>query len=125
MKMPAQSFIKLAICTTAGISLVSLLIPQPSWAQNTTTNANPLEDLNPQENTNPFSARDQGQAMNGIMDLMHRAQMGNIRSSSEYSTEQNQNLNDAAAKFRQRQLEMIRNQNSQNQESPANSVKTP
>jgi hypothetical protein len=125
MKMPAKSFIKLAICTTAGISLVSLLTPQPSWAQNTTTNVNPLDDLSPQQNTNPFSARDQGEAMNGIMDLMHRAQMGNIRSSSEYSTEQNQNLNDAAAKFRQRQLEMIRNQNSQNQASPANSVKTP
>jgi hypothetical protein len=60
--------------------------------------------------------------MNGIFDLMHRAQMGNIRSLSEYSTDQDQSLNDAAAKFRQRQLEMMKNQN---QASPVNPAKTP
>ena len=62
--------------------------------------------------------------MNGIMDLMHRAQMGNIRSVNEYSAEQDRSLNDAASQFRQKQLQMLRNQN-QNSANPANSVNTP
>ncbi len=123
MKLTAPSLIKLAFCTVAGISLVSLLLPQPGWTQvEPTTDVNPLQDLNPDNNRDPFSRANDGEAMNGIFDLMHRAQMGNIRSLSEYSTEQDQSLNDAAAKFRQRQLEMMKNQN---QASPVNPAKTP
>ena len=121
------SAIKLVVCT-ASISF-SLLIPQLSWAQTTptttptTTSNNALEDLE-QQNRNPFSSRDDGNAMNGIMDLMHRAQMGNIRSVNEYSAEQDRSLNDAASQFRQKQLQMLRNQN-QNSANPANSANTP
>ncbi|HCF30064.1 MAG TPA: hypothetical protein DEV81_23325 [Cyanobacteria bacterium UBA11049] len=58
------------------------------------------------------------------MDLMHRAQMGNnMRSINEYSAEQDRSLNDAATQFRQKQLQMLRNQN-QNQANPANSANT-
>ena len=116
--------IKLVVCT-ASISF-SLLIPQLSWAQTTptTTTNNALEDLD-QQNRNPFSSHsDDGNAMNGIMDLMHRAQMGNIRSVNEYSAEQDRSLNDAATQFRQKQLQMLRNQN-QNSANPANSANTP
>jgi hypothetical protein len=116
--------IKLVVCT-ASISF-SLLVPQLSWAQTTptTTTNNALEDLE-QQNRNPFSSHsDDGNAMNGIMDLMHRAQMGNIRSVNEYSAEQDRSLNDAASQFRQKQLQMIRNQN-QNSANPANSANTP
>ena len=116
--------IKLVVCT-ASISF-SLLIPQLSWAQTTPTTSsnNALEDLE-QQNRNPFSSHsDDGNAMNGIMDLMHRAQMGNIRSVNEYSAEQDRSLNDAASQFRQKQLQMLRNQN-QNSANPANSVNTP
>jgi hypothetical protein len=116
--------IKLVVCT-ASISF-SLLVPQLSWAQTTptTTTNNALEDLE-QQNRNPFSSHsDDGNAMNGIMDLMHRAQMGNIRSINEYSAEQDRSLNDAASQFRQKQLQMIRNQN-QKSANPANSANTP
>ncbi len=115
--------IKLVVCT-ASISF-SLLVPQLSWAQTTptTTTNNALEDLE-QQNRNPFSSHsDDGNAMNGIMDLMHRAQMGNIRSVNEYSAEQDRSLNDAATQFRQKQLQMLRNQN-QNSANPANSANT-
>ena len=117
------SAIKLVVCS-ASISF-SLLVPQLSWAQTTptTTTNNALEDLD-QQNRNPFSSRDDGNAMNGIMDLMHRAQMGNIRSVNEYSAEQDRSLNDAATQFRQKQLQMLRNQN-QNSANPANSANTP
>lgn len=113
--------LKLFVCT-ASISF-SLLVPQLSWAQTTTTTTttnsnNALDDLNSQQNTNPFSSHsDDGTAMNGIMDLMHRAQMGSIRSGSEYSAEQDRSINDAATQFRQKQLQMLRNQN-QNQVNP-------
>ncbi len=116
--------LKLVVCT-ASISF-SLLVPQLSWAQTTptTTTNNALEDLE-QQNRNPFSSHsDDGNAMNGIMDLMHRAQMGNIRSVNEYSAEQDRSLNDAASQFRQKQLQMLRNQN-QNSANPANSANTP
>lgn len=119
------SLIKVVVCTAASISF-SLLIPQPTWAQTTptTTSNNALEDLD-QQNRNPFSSHsDDGNAMNGIMDLMHRAQMGNIRSVNEYSAEQDRSLNDAASQFRQKQLQMLRNQN-QNSANPANSANTP
>ena len=118
------SAIKVVVCT-ASISF-SLLVPQLSWAQTTptTTTNNALEDLE-QQNRNPFSSHsDDGNAMNGIMDLMHRAQMGNIRSVNEYSAEQDRSLNDAATQFRQKQLQMLRNQN-QNSANPANSANTP
>ena len=118
------SAIKVVVCT-ASISF-SFLIPQLSWAQTTptTTTNNALEDLE-QQNRNPFSSHsDDGNAMNGIMDLMHRAQMGNIRSVNEYSAEQDRSLNDAATQFRQKQLQMLRNQN-QNSANPANSANTP
>lgn len=120
------SLIKVVVCTAASISF-SLLMLQPTWAQTTTTtnSNNALDDLNSQQNTNPFSSHnDDGNAMNGIMGLMHRAQMGNIRSTSEYSAEQNRSLNDAASQFRQKQLQMLRNQN-QNSANPANSANTP
>jgi hypothetical protein len=123
MKITPQSLIKLAVCTaTLGFSL---LIPQSSRAQVNTvpnTDPNPLQDLNTQENRDPFSRTNDGDAFGGIMQLMQRAQMGTIRSTSEFTAEQDRSINDAAAQFRQRQLEMIRNQN---QPQPANTIKTP
>lgn len=124
MRITPQSLIKLAVCTaTLGCSL---LIPQTSWAQVNNvpnTDPNPLQDLNnAQENRDPFSRTNDGDAFGGIMQLMQRAQMGTIRSTSEFTAEQDRSINDAAAQFRQRQLEMIRNQN---QPQPANSIKTP
>lgn len=113
-----QPLIKLAVCTAIGFSL---LMPQVSRAQvNTVPNTapNPLEDLNnPQENRDPFSRTNDGDAFGGIMQLMQRAQLGTIRSNSEFTAEQDRSINDAAAQFRQRQLQRIQNQN---QPQPAN-----
>ncbi|HEY9813515.1 MAG TPA: hypothetical protein V6D31_08260, partial [Candidatus Sericytochromatia bacterium] len=48
------------------------------------------------------------------LDLIHRANLGSLRTYEEFSAEQRTNLNSAADDFRKRQLEMIRkmNQNS-------------
>ncbi|MGL5192407.1 MAG: hypothetical protein ACRC8Y_02220, partial [Chroococcales cyanobacterium] len=49
-----------------------------------------------------------GQQMN-VFDLIHRAQFGTTRSMQEFHFQQQQSINDAAADFRSRQLEMLHN----------------
>lgn len=110
-------FTSLFIGTVAGISVVSLLLPQISWAQ---TDVNPLEDANPaEEGSDPFSSSGQGNSF-GIFDLIHRANLGGDRNVEDFSLEQNQSLNDAAAQFRKKQLERLQ----QRQATPA-TVTTP
>lgn len=114
-----KRFTTLFISTVAGISVVSLLLPQISWAQ-TTTDVNPLEDTNPaEEGSDPFSSSGQGNSF-GIFDLIHRANLGGDRNVEDFSLEQNQSLNDAAAQFRKKQLERLQ----QRQATPA-AVTTP
>jgi hypothetical protein len=120
MKTSASSLTKILCATVAGISLATL--SQLTWAQ-ATTDADPLRDLNQERNRDPFSRGDTGEAMSGLMDIMHRAQMGNIRSAGDYATDQNRSLDDAAAKFRQQQLQMMQNQNRSQPNNPANPPK--
>ena len=118
MKISASSLTKIFFSAVVGISLATLSLPQTTWAQ-ATTDAEPLRDLNQDRNRDPFSRGDTGDAMSGLMDIMHRAQMGNIRSAGDFATEQNQSLDDAAAKFRQQQLQMMQNQNRSQPNNPA------
>lgn len=120
MKISASSLTKIFFGVVAGISLATLSLPQLTWAQ-ATTDAEPLRDLNQDRNRDPFSRGDTGDAMSGLMDIMHRAQMGNIRSAGDFATEQNQSLDDAAAKFRQQQLQRMQ----QNQSQPNNPTNPP
>lgn len=124
MKIPAKSLTRLIIYIVAGISIASLLIPQPSWAQSAPSDrVEPLQDFNPQQNQDPFArGAEQDSFGGGIFDLIHRAQMGNIRSINEYSSEQNQSINDAAAQFRARQRQMMLQ--NQQQVNPVNPVIT-
>lgn len=108
MKMPLLPLTRLFLGTVAGIGLVSLLLPQPSWAQQANDVA-PLQDFDPEGNSDPFSRTDQGDSL-GVFDLIHRARLGNNRSLDEYSTEQNESLDAAAAKFRQMQQQRIQGQ---------------
>ena len=123
MKISASSLTKIFFSAVVGISLATLSLPQTTWAQ-ATTDAEPLRDLNQDRNRDPFSRGDTGDAMSGLMDIMHRAQMGNIRSAGDFATEQNQSLDDAAAKFRQQQLQMMQNQNRSQPNNPVNPPQT-
>lgn len=112
-------FTNRVISTVAGMGIVFLLLPQISWAQ-TTTDVNPIEDRNPaEEGSDPFSSNGQGGSL-GIFDLIHRANLGGDRNIEDFSLEQNQSLNDAAAQFRKKQLERLQ----QRQATPA-TVTTP
>jgi len=92
----------------SAIASCALLSPQASFAQASgLNNAQPLQDFQTQDNTDPFSGRSSGR---GILDLIHRSQLGGGRSMEEFTTEQRQNLNDAAAEFRNKQRLLLEKQ---------------
>ncbi|MEG4515854.1 MULTISPECIES: hypothetical protein [unclassified Microcoleus] len=92
----------------SAIASCALLSPQASFAQASgLNNAQPLQDFQTQDNTDPFSGRSSG---SGIFDLIHRSQLGGGRSMEEFNSEQRQNLNDAAAEFRNKQRLLLEKQ---------------
>ncbi|MEG4089693.1 hypothetical protein [Microcoleus sp. Pol12B4] len=93
---------------TSAIASCALFSPQASFAQASgLNNAQPLQDFQTQDNTDPFSGRSSGSA---IFDLIHRSQLGGGRSMEEFNSEQRQNLNDAAAEFRNKQRQLLEKQ---------------
>lgn len=103
----------------AGMGVLSSLLPQAILAQSTLTppgEVKPSDTFQNEQNTDPFSRSDNGSSF-GVLDLIHRATLGNTRDLNEYSIEQRQNINTAADEFRRLQLERLRNQN---QASPNN-----
>lgn len=118
MKMSSKSLTRFVLGTVAGISLVSLLFPQLSWAQ--ATDVSPLQDLNPEQNKDPFSRTSEGNSFS-MFDLIHRANLGGSMSIDDYSAEQNESLNNAAAEFRKKQQQRMQQQ----QATPINPITTP
>ena len=109
MKTKTSKSGKLMIGIAASaIASCALFSPQASFAQASgLNNAQPLQDFQTQDNTDPFSGRSSG---SGIFDLIHRSQLGGGRSMEEFTTEQRQNLNDAAAEFRNKQRLLLEKQ---------------
>ncbi|MEG4027928.1 MULTISPECIES: hypothetical protein [unclassified Microcoleus] len=92
----------------SAIASCALFCPQASFAQASgLNNAQPLQDFQTQDNTDPFSGRSSG---SGIFDLIHRSKLGGGRSMEEFNSEQQQNLNDAAAEFRNKQRLLLEKQ---------------
>jgi hypothetical protein len=92
----------------SAIASCALFSPQASFAQASgLNNAQPLQDFQTQDNTDPFSGRSSG---SGIFDLIHRSRLGGGRTMEEFNTEQRQNLNDAAAEFRNKQRLILQQQ---------------
>lgn len=119
MKISPKSLTNLVLGTVAGISVTSLVMPQLSWAQ-TATNVNPLQDFNSSEqNQDPFSSHNDGNSFS-MFDIIHRANLGSNISIDDYSAEQNESLNNAAAEFRKKQLQRM-----QQQATPVDSVNPP
>jgi len=91
----------------SAITSCALFSPQASFAQASgLNNAQPLQEFQTQDNTDPFS----GSSGSGIFDLIHRSRLGGGRSMEEFTTEQRQNLNDAATEFRNKQRLLLENQ---------------
>jgi hypothetical protein len=118
MKIQPKSLTSLVVGTVA-VSVMSLLLPQPNWAQ--TIGVDPLQDLNSEENGDPFSGNNEGNSY-GVFDLIHRARLGSGPNLEDYNSDQNQKLNTAAAEFRKKQRERLQ---VQQQATPTNPVATP
>ncbi len=121
MKVSQLPLTRLVLGTVAGIGLLSLLTAQPSWAEpyNQSNKVDPLydlNDLNSQRNSNPFSNRGQGDSLS-MVDFIRRASQGNGRSVGDYSAEQSENLDTAAAQFRARQQQQLQGQKQGTQEN--------
>ena len=104
MKTKTSKSGKLMIGIAASaIASCALFSPQASFAQASgLNNTQPLQEFQTQDNIDPFSGR--------IFDLIHRSRLGGGRSMEEFTTEQRQNLNDAAAEFRNKQRLLLENQ---------------
>ncbi|WP_045055228.1 hypothetical protein [Aliterella atlantica] len=117
MKNTAKLFQRLVLGTVASIGVFSLLLPQSAWAQSS-TDVNPLQDFqNNDQNNDPFSSRNED-SMNSVFDLIHRAQLGTNRDASEFNAEKTQSLDAAAAEFRKQQQQRLQSPNQTNNVNP-------
>lgn len=136
MKTLARSLTRLVL-VVAGIGVASLVLPQTSWADdlprqveplnefnsnqddNIPRQVRPLEEFNSDQTTDPFSSRSTDSF--GMLDLIRRA-TSNTRNWDDYTRDQNEDLNSAAAEFRARQRQLIQ---SPQQVNPSPSVTQP
>lgn len=107
--------LNLSLATIAiAIGFSPLLLCQPTWADEEssepTNRAADLLDPQIQELEDPFYGSGGDPEQFNPLDLIHRANLGGLRSMEEFIIEQDQNLNDAATDFRARQLQLLRQQ---------------
>ena len=100
MKKPFLPVTKVIFTTLAGISFASLVMTPPSLAQLGSVDSNSSTDL--QNNNDPFGLSNNGNF--DMMELMHRANFGNINWNAE---QQSQKLDSTAAEFRAKQQEIF------------------
>lgn len=114
--MNKKTGIILSILASTGVT--TCLLASPSFAQsniyNVSGEARPEDTFKTQEGSDPFSTNSDNSS---VFNLIHRAQMGNLRDMSDFNSEQRQSIQSAADKFRQQQLDRIR-KNNQNQAAP-------
>jgi hypothetical protein len=102
-----KSIHQLAIALLAGTTILPCLLPQATLAQ--LTNAQPLQDWqSPEGSRDPFSGKADGSAASfGVLDMIHRANLGGLRSASEFNEEQEESIDAAADMFRKEQLRRL------------------
>jgi len=107
----STNFMKLPILAEIGLlSMLSMAMVQPVNAQSAT-------DLNQgsanEESSDFFSNRDNG-GINSMLDLIHNANFGSIRTQEQFRQDQQQSINSAAQEFRDRQQQLLRQSQSTN-----------
>jgi hypothetical protein len=100
MKFTSRSII-------CGLGLMAGLagLAAPAQAQNADPQANPLADFQTQNN-DPFSG--QGDANSSMMNLMQRIMQGERPDPAAFAASQQENMNDAMASFRAKQMQLIK-----------------
>lgn len=100
------------------VAIASMILPQAASAQTAPGNVQSFPDASRQNERDSFGGNLGGGDFN-IFQMIHQSQLGGMRDMSEYSQEQNRNLNNAAELFKRRQRELMGNPESQLPETPA------
>jgi hypothetical protein len=100
MKFTSRSI----VCGFGLVAGLAVLVA-PAQAQNADTQANPLADFQTQNN-DPFSG--QGDANSSMMNLMQRIMQGERPDPAAFAASQQENMNDAMANFRAKQMQLIK-----------------
>lgn len=100
------------------LAIASMMLPQAASAQTAPGNIQSFPDASRQNERDSFGGNLGGGDFN-IFQMIHQSQLGGMRDMSEYSQEQNRNLNNAAELFKRRQRELMGNPESQLPETPA------
>ena len=113
MKQAVQTVLMIGIAAGCGTMLnVLSAAAQMSPSQ-------PLQDLqNPDKSGDPFSSRSSN-PLGNVMDLIHRSVLGPSRNLDEYTADQQESLDAAAAEFRAKQAERL------HQAQPTSAVDAP
>ncbi len=102
---------RLRLACGIGISAIALtvaLLPQSVGAQ-TADSDRPLEDFSAGQNErDPFTGNAGGGGLS-VFDMIHRSRLGSSQSLSDFNSEKQRELDNAADEFRRQQLEQLRN----------------
>ena len=102
MKIRFLPLTKLFLVTLAGISLTSLLMPKPSFAQ---SQVNDPQKVDPLNSNDPLSTSNSEQNPFSLFQLIHNANFGSAN--PDFAREQNQQLDTAASDFKKRQQQLL------------------
>jgi hypothetical protein len=110
LRLRPMKFTSRSHCLTVTLGLTVALgltagLAAPAMAQNADTQANPLADFQSQTN-DPFASNsDAGKSM---MNLMQRVMQGDRPDPAAFAASQQENMNDAMANFRAKQMQLIK-----------------
>lgn len=97
----------LALLTLAGLGIASATA-QPSNAQVGVPSNQTINPQNSDTNNDPFNQGVEQNNFGGIMNLIHRANFGGAGYNPEFFTEQSQQIDEAAAAFRAKQQQRVK-----------------
>jgi hypothetical protein len=109
LSLPIKGLIAIAI---AGMSFSAILEQKPAFAD---TGRSILQDLDPQRGNDPLGPRSDEVDNMGLFDLIHRLNQGGINWDAQ---QQDQELNDATAAFKEKQRRLLEQQGTQPQNQP-------
>ncbi len=102
MKFTSRS---LYLSVALGLTAAAAALVAPATAQPIDPQANPLADFQTQNN-DPFSG--QSDASSSMINLMQRVMQGDRPDAATFAASQRENMNDAMANFRAKQMQLIK-----------------
>ncbi|NJO79750.1 MAG: hypothetical protein HC827_15395 [Cyanobacteria bacterium RM1_2_2] len=107
----------------SGLGLFGLLMTGACWLASTSMVFAQVDqlDVNNERTSDPFSERG-GSNNDAFFDMMHRVQLGNIRTMSEFGQDQQESIGTEAEDFRARQRAVLEQQSQPASEELAPSI---